>query len=107
MAELNRQQMLKGQAATGQPIRPEYAPSTRKRKGFSTPNLYEKGDFQKDLFADVRSDSILFDSADRKTPWLTDRYGERIFGLTEESKDVIKDAAGEKFINRAKNEVRL
>jgi len=64
----------------------EYSPSYAKYKGFKKPiNLKDKGDFYRGIFVDVRTNTVVIDSADEKTQSLLDRYGEKIFGLDAEN----------------------
>lgn len=55
--------------------------------GFGSPDLYDTGAFQNRMYAIVRGDRLFFDSRDRKTGMLVERYGSHIFGLTKDSED--------------------
>lgn len=83
---MNKNQLLKGIKASGEEIKPPYSTKTAKKKGRKTPNLYDKGDFQGAIFADVRDNSVIIDSADNKASMLIKKYGEDILGITKESK---------------------
>lgn len=88
MAQQNREQMLRGQTSTDQAIRPEYAQSTRKRKGFSTPNLHETGAFQRAEYAEVKASTVDFGSKDPKNDKLMARYP-NIHGLGTQAKTIV------------------
>lgn len=104
MIDLNHNQLDRGQLNTGQSITPSYAASTRRKKGRSIPDLFDKGDFRNKFFIDVKRDSLNFDSSDFKTDKLTDKYSKDIFGLTDSNAEQLfndeiysKDVA---FINK-------
>ena len=78
---LNIRQMLNSKLANDGAIMPKYSPAYAKRKGFSDPNLYLKGDFQADMDISVTKDKYNITSLDFKTPFLTKRYTEKIFGI--------------------------
>lgn len=111
LAQQNREQMLKGKTATGNDIVPPYSPRTRKRKGFSTPNLKETGAFQQGIYADIRKKVISFDSTDIKTKKLYARYGQsgagNIFGLGPEATSNIIDLAGPIFFEKVIDKLNL
>ena len=106
MAQQNRDQLLKGMTSTDQQIRPEYSQQTRKRKGFSTPNLYETGAFQRDIYAEVRDTTIDLNSRDEKTAKLELRYG-KIFGLGEQGKRTIREKGSVALINNVATKLQL
>lgn len=86
MLDLNRRQMLSGRMSDGKPIRPLYSKAYAKRKGFTTPDLYLKGDFQGDMALAVTGDQYEITSVDFKTPFLVARYGDGIFGIEDKKK---------------------
>jgi len=90
MLDANRDQMDKGMLNTGSPIKPDYAPSTQKKKGHVAPNLLDKGSFRNKMFIDVKSVvEVLPSSSDHKTEDLKDKYTPDIFGLTESNANEI------------------
>lgn len=99
MADMNVEQMLSGIAANGRPITPEYRSdayaqfkrATGGKAPFGTPDLHLTGDFHEGLFARYDGNSIVFGSTDSKAGDLADKYGNDIFGLTDENKEDIKD----------------
>lgn len=56
--------------------------------GFGNMDWILTGDLSRALFVDVRSDAVIFDSADSKTGGLIDRFGDP-FGLSQPSIRVI------------------
>lgn len=91
IAKLNAEQMLEGLTAESKPIRPKYSPAYLKRKrrmGYSldgTPDLKYSGAFQGDMDAIVHNGEYNLTSYDEKTQMLRKRYGEEIFGLSEDN----------------------
>lgn len=61
-------------------------------------DLRNKGDFYSGIFTDVRSDSIIVDSADQKSGALQIKYGEKIFGLDDDSKEEYVDQVRPVFL---------
>ena len=78
---LNIKQMLSSKLANDGAITPKYSKAYAKRKGFSDPNLRLKGDFQNDMDISVTKNKYSITSLDYKTPFLTKRYTEKIFGI--------------------------
>lgn len=89
--DLNREQLLSGIRADKSKITPEYAYFTRRKKQEQgrdpdVVTLYDTGDFYRGMFLDVGSDLLEVDSTDYKSGELQEKYGEKIFGLTDDSK---------------------
>lgn len=91
--ELNLIQMLHGKTRDGQPIGEYHSEVYAQAKnrynplpGFGVVDLRITGAFYGGVFARIQGQSIFMNSSDFKTPKLLNKYGERIFGLTEESK---------------------
>jgi len=96
VADLQRAQLMAGKDAEGQEITPEYRPSTKaikRRKGQPTDKvtLKDTGKFYKATKAIILSDRFELDSLDIKRNKLTDKYGEQIFGLTEENIAILRE----------------
>lgn len=84
----------------------EYSPGYAKYKGREKPiDLKDKGNFQADIFIDVREDEIFIDSADSKSTMLQEDYGTEILGLDEYNTQKYADAAGEQLVNNVTNEI--
>lgn len=91
VADFNRQQLFAGIRATGTDITPAYAPYTvliKDQKGQPTDRvtLKDTGQFYENIFVDVNSETFEIDSNDPKSDSLKKKYGNRIFGLTDESR---------------------
>lgn len=88
---LNKKQLFAGIRSTGTEIKPEYAPYTillKDQKGQPTDRvtLKDKEDFYNGFFVDVNSATFVIDSRDSKTEALIGKYGEKILGLTNDSR---------------------
>ena len=94
IVQLNRDQLNQGLLATGTKIRPGY----RSRKyaeaknqinslpGYGTPDLKLTGEFQRRMDLWRKGNKFYLDSRDDKVEGLAAKYGEEIFGLTNESR---------------------
>lgn len=60
----------------------------KERKGQPTDRitLKDTGDFYSQIFSDPRAEGIIVDSGDSKSAILKEAYGEKIFGLDDDSK---------------------
>lgn len=88
--DLNIDQMMKGQTAIGDRIKPEYTPFTvqiKEAKGQISDHvtLKDEGDFHRGLFLNTNQWPAIFDGKDSKTGMLTEKY-ENVLGLTKPSK---------------------
>lgn len=106
IANSNVKQMLAGTTSKGEPIKPNYAPSTQKRKGFVTPNLYDKGPFQAGVFADVQYPNYSTYSTDEKAAALTVKY-KNIWGLDEQSKMEVRRKGSILLIDKVQEKLDL
>ena len=104
--------MSRGLASTGKPFinantgTDEYSPSTAKKKGRKKPiDLKDKGNFQSDIFIDVRTDTFILDSADSKTDKLIKQFGPDIFGLNYDSRVDIKPFLQKEIIAETKRQL--
>jgi len=88
---LQKAQMFSGTLNTGDPITPPYVAQTARRKGFSTPNLYNTGDFFQGIGVLVENRVVTVNSDVDYTKWIENRYGTDIWGLDQENM--------EKFVN--------
>lgn len=90
--DLNRQQMLEGKDAKGNPITPEYTAFTKaikRRVGQPTDRVTLKftGKMHREMFLEDQGDGYEFESQDVKSGDLQEKYGIDIFGHTELSED--------------------
>ncbi|MEG1738677.1 MAG: hypothetical protein RR137_08970 [Odoribacter sp.] len=82
--------MIHGRRADESDITPEYKYFTRlakidKGRNPDVVTLYDTGEFYAKMFADIGSDEIEIDSIDCKSNDLKEKYGEDIFGLSNDS----------------------
>lgn len=54
-------------------------------------NLHDEGDFHSGFFVIFDDKGVIFNSKDRKTGELEDKYGKEIFSLTEENRQEVVD----------------
>lgn len=104
-----RLQMQQGLDKMGKPFinkntgTDEYAPSTAKKKGKKKPiDLKDKGDFQNEIFVDIRENTFVIDSADSKSEKLIKQFGEGIFGLNSESRITTKPGITKNLLKQVK-----
>lgn len=91
ITELNRGQMFIGKRSDGSEITPTYSDLTiilKEEKGQPSDRvtLKDTGDFWDSLTVDVDSDTFTMDATDSKTDRLSKKYGDKILGLSDESK---------------------
>jgi len=95
--EMNENQMfIDGQDAEGRAIVPAYAASTierKKKKGqpYDRVTLRDTRDFHNSILVEYRADEFQLDADDFKTPYLADRYGYEILGLTPNNVQILSD----------------
>lgn len=94
MADLNISQLELGQEKTGNPITPEYRSelyadfkkSIGSKAPEGTPNLKLTGSFYDGINVQLNGMEYFISSTDGKMPDLVEKYGDDIFGLSEENK---------------------
>jgi hypothetical protein len=75
---------------------------------FRVPDLLLTGAFYGGLKVNLSGDKLELTSADEKTPMLVARYGEDIFGLGEDSKDMLREEVfAPDMVKRIKEAVKL
>jgi hypothetical protein len=107
LVQANQHQLLSSLTAKGNAITPEYSLTNQKKKGFKNPNLLDTGKFQREITATVKGKEVEFTSTDYKTEKLTTKYGEDIFGLTDESKTSLKPINQKKAVEIVKQKLGL
>lgn len=111
LVDLNRSQMLSSKTSKDSPITnlqtgsTTYSPSYAAYKGFNNPNLKDTGDFQKDMFLVASNSEWFINSIDWKSPSLTARYGDDIFGIAPSNKDKAIDEASKNLIELERQKV--
>jgi len=98
MADMNVDQMLQGVDADGNQIGEYRSISYATMKQNMNPrppamwvDLHLTGSFHEKTFAKYSGNNLNFGSTDSKTNDLTEKYGENIFGLTENNQEAIKN----------------
>ena len=93
IVDLNRAQMDEGINALGQQIKPQYTKLTKflkQQKGqrWDVVTLHDTGEFQSKMFLKLSGNKFSIDSSDSKTADLEKKYGNGVFGLGKDSKQV-------------------
>jgi len=95
--ELNTRKQLfdKGIGSDGQSLGQYSNPYKRLKKALNQPSdrvtLRLEGDFYKSFEVIIDDKQFKINATDRKTKWLIDRYGERIFGLTKNNVNLFRE----------------
>lgn len=97
IAELNRDQLRKGETSSGASLPPYSAVSVNK---FGKPpgaiKLYDTGDFYKAIKPEFAQTSFVIDDTDWKKDVLQERYGDDILGLSQDNiGELAQDALGQ------------
>lgn len=100
--QMNVNQLMLGLYNDSTKITPPYAPSTvkrKKRKGqvFKHVTTREEGDHHGSIYVIFRNDEIELDAKDFKKQYLVRRYGEKLYGLTEENIDILRNEIKEEL----------
>lgn len=108
----NQDQLMQGIRSDGTEITPAYTYFTREKKKEKGRDpdivtLYDTGAFFRDMFVDVGSDVIEIDSMDNKSEELKDKYGEKIFGLSGDSRHRYVSDAMPVLIEKIKEILKL
>lgn len=112
IVEKNQDQLTQGIKSDGSNITPEYTFFTKEKKKAKGRDpdivtLYDTGDFYRDMFVDVGSDVIEIDSTDYKSEDLKDKYGDKIFGMTRDSKEEYVNEAIPVLVDKIKEILKL
>lgn len=108
IVQLNLDQLNEGVTADGSDIQPEYTPFTvrikkRKNQPFDRVTLKDTGDFYSKVFVKPFGNQFQISSDDPKTAMLVKKYGDKIFGLTEQNKhDLAEIILKPRFIEKLK-----
>lgn len=101
--QMNITQLQSGQSGEGSEIVPSYRPSTierKKRRGqpYNKVTLEDEGDFHASFFVRYGDDFFELDSDDQKRVYLERKYGQKIYGLTDENTSRLIASIREEFI---------
>jgi len=107
IVERQQERIFSGLDKNGNQIEPAYTPFTiNMKKLFDQPfdrvTLKDTGDFYKSMFIERKGNDVIFSSKDEKTEKLTTKYGEEIFGLSEDESKISK----EEFTNQLVKEIK-
>lgn len=96
MLNMERQRLLQGLNAKGEPLKPEYASDSYANyklrfNPLGVVDLTLTGEFTKSFYIDFSSFPIKLYATDGKTEKLVAKYGEEIFGETEQDLETIRD----------------
>lgn len=92
---LNVEQLASGKNSDGTKIKPSYSSkkyaqlkaNKNPKPGMWTPDLILTGAFTESFKIDISGDNLKYSSTDSKAPELSKKYGDDIFGLTENSNE--------------------
>lgn len=112
MIRLQKEQLLKGERADGKKIGKYKNPAYARKKHAQNPlaglgfmDWKLTGDLHKDVFADVRGNSVVIDSADEKTTRLIKNHGDP-FGLNKDnSGEYAKNHLAPEATTRIRNQI--
>lgn len=108
--QMNVDQLYSGIDAEGKEISPAYKPSTVKRKRrkgdpYDRVTTRDEGDHHESIFAEYRNDEFELDAADFKKKYLVKKYGEHLYGLTEQNIDKLITLIRDPFIEVARRKI--
>jgi hypothetical protein len=96
--QLNTEDQLfdQGIGSDGLRLEPAYSnPYKKLKKALSQPSdrvtLRLEGDFYKSFEVIIGKDQFRINATDKKTKWLVNRYGEKIFGLTADNVTLFRE----------------
>lgn len=96
--DLNTSQLLQGKDSKDEALKPyrseQYALFKRVLNPLGVTDLRLKGGFYRGIFLHADKFPVSFDSADYKTPILTEKYGNDIFGLDKKDKAIYAQDIG-------------
>lgn len=113
LSNLNTEQMHRGLNSEGRPIGeyalPTYAEAKHRMNplpGFGVPDLKVTGAFYEGVYTEVGGMKVKTDSVDSKADDLKARFGENIFGLSDNYKsEYIREFLRPEFVKAIKKEV--
>ena len=90
ITDLNKDQLRKGLRSDNSKVGPAYAIYEYKLR-YNPVDLLLHGDFYDSFYIDYDSEGFAIFATDWKTPKLTKKYGDLIFGLTENSLSLMRN----------------
>lgn len=108
LTQLNKDQLQDSIDANGEPLGEYKSISYANLKGRITVDLKLTGAFYDGFFTQSEQFPILFDSVDKKTSMLKEKYGKEIVGLTKQSKSIAnKNLFLPKLLEKIKATIRV
>lgn len=96
--DLNTEDQLfdRGIGSDGTPLEPTYSnPYKKLKKAIGQPSdrvtLRLEGDFYKSFEVIIGDKQFRINATDKKTKWLINRYGEKVFGLTKDNLSLFRE----------------
>jgi hypothetical protein len=88
LLQLNKQQLFENKDSNNKSLGLYASVPYAHKKGRLTVDLNLTGDFYAGFFIETKEFPVVFGSHDFKSPWLVKRYGQDIFGLSQDSLNV-------------------
>ena len=110
---MQKDRIFSGKYVDGTEIIPEYSYATldfklRKKQPTDRVTLFDTGSFYNQIFAEsYDGKEVIIDSTDDKSGELKEKYGEQIFGLTNENSISLKEKTTELLIDYIKQTTGL
>lgn len=102
--ELNKEQLLASFNASGEPL-PLLSVNTEKVNETGRVDLKDKGDFQRGFILKESGGKVSITSTDKKTDLLKTKYGDNIFGLTEDNQTKLIEGLSSDIEKEIKEEI--
>ena len=103
IAELNRQQLSRGENSEGDPM-PNYVPDSIQPSAPGRITLFETGDFYDGIAPLFEDDHFEMIGTDDKTPFLESKY--KALGLSPESIEVLRERLAVRLKKRINEQIR-
>ena len=103
IVKMNTDQLYKGIDSDGNEITPSYTPFTvdikrQKNQPYDRVTLKDTGDFHDSFLVRFNDDSFELDATDRKKPKIDRKYGESIYGLTDDNITKLTESLKDDFV---------
>ena len=110
LIQMNVDNLFAGIDNEGKRIVPPYKPSTikrKKRKGqpFNRVTTRDEGNHHESIFIKYSDDEFELDAADFKKQYLVRKYGEELYGLTEENLGTLKKIIEERLLEEVRKKI--
>ena len=110
LIQMNVDNLFAGIDNEGKQIVPPYKPSTIKRKRrkgqpFNRVTTRDEGDHHESIFVKYSDDEFELDAADFKKKYLVRKYGQELYGLTEENLGTLKKIIEERLLEEVRKKI--